>query len=87
MTRTVTARISRMDWKKDLAWSEKNAGRGDARRVALWHPKSENVELFRSVGPFESDGIELPYPAYLQPVIVAPVGDDGEDVRIALTWV
>jgi hypothetical protein len=88
--RTVTARISRKAWKQDRAWSERNAGRGDARRVAIWHPKSESVELYRSVGPFETDGIELyPYPTFLQPRTSATVfGSQGwESVQIVLSWV
>jgi len=89
--RVVTARISRAEWKKDRAWSEKNAGRGDCRRVAIWHPKSETVELFRSTGAFETDGIELPYPADLQAAIVAPAivahAVNEEDLEIVLEWV
>ena len=84
----VTARISRSRWEADHAWQEKNPG---GRRIAIWHPKRDTVELVRHSGPGDlvTDGIELyPYPDLLQRSILAQMPGPGDDeVRIGLEWV
>jgi hypothetical protein len=85
---TEKARISRSRWEADLAWQEKNPG---GRRIAIWHPKRDTVELVRHSGPGDlvTDGIELyPYPDLHQRSILAQMPGPGDDeVRIGLEWV
>ena len=72
----------------DRAWQEKNPG---GRRIAIWHPKRDTVELVRHSGPGDlvTDGIELyPYPDLHQRSILAQMPGPGDDeVRIGLEWV
>jgi hypothetical protein len=83
----VTARISRSRWEADHAWQEKNPG---GRRIAIWHPKRDTVELVRhsGAGDLVTDGIELyPYPDLHQRSILAQMPGPGDDeVRIGLEW-
>ena len=84
---TEKARISRSRWEADHAWQEKNPG---GRRIAIWHPKRDTVELVRhsGAGDLVTDGIELyPYPDLHQRSILAQMPGPGDDeVRIGLEW-
>ena len=85
---TEKARISRSRWEADHAWQEKNPG---GRRIAIWHPKRDTVELVRhsGAGDLVTDGIELyPYPDLHQRSILAQMPGPGDDeIRIGLEWV
>ncbi len=83
----MTARISRSRWEADRTWQDEHPG---GRRIAVWHPKRDTVELVRHSGPGDlvTDGIELyPYPDLHQRSILAQMPGPGDDeVRIGLEW-